>query len=1085
LSLVGRWKKRYEQAIIIIDQFEELFTLCPLEVQSRFAELLGRMVLEADAQVLLSMRDDFLSHCTQPALAPLFSELTPLHPLTDAALRRALVQPALKCGYRFEEESLVEEMIAEVSEERGALPLLAFAAAQLWERRDRKQGLLTRESYEVIGGVGGALAQHAEATLEKIGHHRLPVVRELFRNLVTAQGTRAVHDIDELLSVFEDQEAAGEVLRELIDARLITSFEVTAGEEEEKSRQRVEIIHESLLSAWPRLVRWRMQDVEGAKLRDELRQSAQMWEEHNRSEDRIWTGTAFREYQLWRERYSGGLTKTEEAFAQAMVERANRQRRRKRLAIASAFTFLLGVVAVVGVSRQQAVWQARRAQASQLVALGRVEIDRYPTATLAYAGKSLEVADNLEARRLAVEALWGGPTARILPLGINTNSWSAEFSPDGRWLASYTFSENVLLFPDNGGPPRVIGGHTPPTNPPEIAFAPGGNALLTRKSPEPIRMVSVPDGQAIGLLAPEPFGGGPIKRWFWEASLPQGILFSVFEGDDLNVYRHEILPYEGGPPQIVGAIRTPRSWFADNGGSQIALRRGERILVRPLAGPIATPEREIATVAEGSDTRLVFHPRGDWLAVGEDSGRLALWPLDPDAPREARVFQVEGPDIQFTPAFDARGSRLVWGSQSAVSLWYLDGPPDAEPVILRRPDVLANKRGVFHPNGDWLVVAGDITLTFWAVGQPQSFVLHRSAERVFQVDFTPNSNTLLACTDKGVQVKPIHPQAQTVHTLAPELRQWCHQVVVSPDGQHFLCGQSGGNLYLSSISEGAGQWLLRKATGQLFACTFDASGRRVAGGIYYSGDSSDSKVVRVWDLETDAVQSLPLVPSGDTVEGGYDWGVNSLGFESEKSLLAAGSGGVRRFDIETGKSEWIWKLDKGMHASMALSSDARRLLATALPWDPDREEDHPVVLFDLAEGREKPITSHGNRVKAVALDREGQIMVTGDAQGVIRAGLADGSEPHLLFGHSGGQFPPNGLAVSPDGRWIASTDQTEIRLWPMPDLTKPPLHTMPLDQLLAKLIELTNLEVIEDETSPTGYRLEIGPFPGWETMPEW
>ena len=125
-------------------------------------------------------------------------------------------------------------MIAEVSEERGALPLLAFAAAQLWEHRDRERGLLTREAYEHIGGVGGALAQHAEATLEKIGNDRIPIVREIFRNLVTAQGTRAARDMEELLSVFEDKDAAKEVLRELIDARLLTSFEVTAGEEEER-----------------------------------------------------------------------------------------------------------------------------------------------------------------------------------------------------------------------------------------------------------------------------------------------------------------------------------------------------------------------------------------------------------------------------------------------------------------------------------------------------------------------------------------------------------------------------------------------------------------------------------------------------------------------------------------------------------------------------------------------------------------------------------------------------------------------------------------------------------------------------------
>ena len=164
------------------------------------------MSVESDVRVLLSMRDDFFLHCHEYSpLAPIFSESTPLHAPKGTALRRALVQPALKCGYRFEDEALVEEMITEVSEERGALPLLAFAAAQLWEHRDRDKGLLTREAYEHIGGVGGALAQHAEATLEKIGNDRIPVVREIFRNLVTAQGTRAARDMEELLSVFEDR----------------------------------------------------------------------------------------------------------------------------------------------------------------------------------------------------------------------------------------------------------------------------------------------------------------------------------------------------------------------------------------------------------------------------------------------------------------------------------------------------------------------------------------------------------------------------------------------------------------------------------------------------------------------------------------------------------------------------------------------------------------------------------------------------------------------------------------------------------------------------------------------------------------
>ena len=102
------------------------------------------------------------------------------------------MEPAKARGYRFEDEALVGEMVESVEGARGALPLLAFAVSRLWEKRDREKKLLTREAYEEIGGVAGALAQHAEATLDRIGAERQGMVREIFRNLVTSQGTRAV-----------------------------------------------------------------------------------------------------------------------------------------------------------------------------------------------------------------------------------------------------------------------------------------------------------------------------------------------------------------------------------------------------------------------------------------------------------------------------------------------------------------------------------------------------------------------------------------------------------------------------------------------------------------------------------------------------------------------------------------------------------------------------------------------------------------------------------------------------------------------------------------------------------------------------
>ncbi|MGH7929534.1 MAG: hypothetical protein ACREQV_17240, partial [Candidatus Binatia bacterium] len=347
VSLLQQWRKRHRECVLIVDRFEELFTLNSTDVQSRFAELIGSAALQADVRVLLAMRDDFLLRCHDHAsLAPIFSELTPFGPLAGAALRRALVQPALKCGYRFEDEKLVDEILMDLEKERGALPLMAFAASRLWEKRDRQNGLLTRSAYKEIGGVAGALAQHAEKTMERIGTEKLPVVREIFRNLITSENTRTARSTDELISVFSDRNGAEEVLRGLIDARLLTSFEATASEAEKPVR-RVEIIHESLLSAWPRLVRWQTQDADSALLRDQLRQAAQLWHQRSRSEDLLWTGTSYLEFQAWRQRYPGGLTGTEEAFAHAMVQRANKQRQQRRMILATIFVVLLGVLVVI------------------------------------------------------------------------------------------------------------------------------------------------------------------------------------------------------------------------------------------------------------------------------------------------------------------------------------------------------------------------------------------------------------------------------------------------------------------------------------------------------------------------------------------------------------------------------------------------------------------------------------------------------------------------------------------------------------------------------------------------------------------
>jgi len=140
-------------------------------------------------------------------------------------------------------------------------------------------------------------------------------------------------------------------------------------------------------------------------------------------------------------------------------------------------------------------------------------------------------------------------------------------------------------------------------------------------------------------------------------------------------------------------------------------------------------------------------------------------------------------------------------------------------------------------------------------------------------------------------------------------------------------------------------------------------------------------------------------------------------------------------------------------------------------------------LYDLATGTVEALPSFGDCVRAIALDLEGTVAVTGDNDGIIRVGRIAGGEPHILAGHEGAiEY----VAISPDLRWVASVgSDSTLRLWPMPDLDKPPLHTLPHDELIAKLHSLTNLRVVRDDESATGWKVEVGPFPGWETVPSW
>ena len=1103
VGLVTRWRRRHEHALLIVDQFEELFTQNPKEVQAAFASLLGRLVLEADAHVVVSMRDDFLIHCHgHEALAPAFSDLTPLGPLGESALRRALVQPALACGYRFEDEALVEEMVDAVRGERGALPLLAFAASRLWDLRDRERGLLTREAYRQIGGVAGALAQHAEATLERIGASRTPLVRELFRNLVTAQGTRAVRERDELLSLFEGTSAsdgggraeAEAVLKTLVDARLLTSYERTG--EAGESRHQVEIVHESLLSAWPRLVRWRTQDADGAQLRDQLRQAAQLWDEKGRSAELLWSGAAYEEFRLWRERYAGSLSAIESDYARAMVDRERRRKRRLRLAVGAAFAALTAVAVAIGLSRQQAVKALERAEASRLLAIGELRIRDDPTEALAFAAASLARADSPEARTFAMKALWEAPPA--VELAAPGSVVSPEFSPDGERLAAGGFAADVRVWSADGRGPVVLPGH--------VSSGRGGiqvewatnDWLLTGAAEgvaSEVHLWSVrEDGRRMRTIDL----GGP--SWWFVGSRRLMVETPSRTLDGGRLLRAWALP--DGEPQVLGRDVSAKgfSWtFFAPDASHWFYEKGRDIRARPL--PIgAGPDRLFARLEAKSAVGYVLKDP-DRVCVADATGRTYVWLLAEKEPSSPRII----PRPQTAPAAIALDPTEHWlrswpQVDQQVRLWSVNQWPAARPLALRRNLPWFVSNAVFHPSGQWIAAStGQGTrLTLWPLRRPYPSVVDGYVDAVRSVAFSPDGQWLATSwADKRLRLWPLTDRGvREVRSLdpSPSARVW-RSIIFDPRGRYLIAPGGGG---IAQREAGAWVFPLDGSKARLLACSTRASGfnsaaispsgRFVATANFFG---SGERRLCAWDVETGRLRHFELPEPGrvdssaSQAPTGYERGVQSLAFAGESTILTAGDGGLRRWNLETGAHELLAAAAPGYSLEAAFSADAR----VALTWERrlDKLYDcRQALLHDLSNGTSRPVTELGpcrGWRAALHLDPTGTVAVAAGDDGIVRVAKLAGGEPHLLVGHKG---MVDRVAISPDLRWVATSgEDNTLRLWPMPDLSKPPLHALPRAELLAKLRSLTNIRVELDSSAPEGWRLEVGPFPGWKTVSEW
>ncbi|AYC44080.1 hypothetical protein [Streptomyces griseorubiginosus] len=341
---------------VVVDQFEEVFTLCRDRAErARFIDLLlAARDPDSRLRVLIAVRADFYPRCGEHrALADTLCGAGLLvGPMTAEELREAVVKPAQEVGLLVERE-LTARIVEEVLDAPGGLPMLSHALLETWRRR--KGRVLTLTAYQAAGGVRGAIAASAEEAYGQLTEEQADAARRLLLRMVEpGQGTP---DTRRPLSRAESQEWACPhvpvVVERLARARLLTVDE-----------EAVQLAHEALITSWPRLRGWIEESREQLRHHRRLTEAARVWLEHDRDSGALYRGTRLdRVTELFPDQeHDLSLTAPEREFLTAAlaVREAERRTAARAARRARAAVGVLSAVLAVALITGLAAWTQGR-----------------------------------------------------------------------------------------------------------------------------------------------------------------------------------------------------------------------------------------------------------------------------------------------------------------------------------------------------------------------------------------------------------------------------------------------------------------------------------------------------------------------------------------------------------------------------------------------------------------------------------------------------------------------------------------------------------------------------------------------------